>query len=90
MPVRAFINPRRQAFALRPLAAGGQREAAVAIGAFDEAGLAHLWGYLVEFDFRYSNRSALGVTDTILTDEALRGIGGKRLTYRRTGEGAKA
>jgi hypothetical protein len=30
------------------------------------------------------------VNDTMRTDEALRGIGGKRLTYRRTGEGANA
>jgi transposase-like protein len=57
-------------------------------GTFHHVSEAHLSRYLVEFDFRYSNRSALGVTDTMRTDEALRGIGGKRLTYRRTGEGA--
>ena len=28
----------------------------------------------------------LGVTDAMRADEALRGIGGKRLTYRRTNE----
>jgi hypothetical protein len=28
------------------------------------------------------------VNDIMRTDEALRGIGGKRLTYRRTSEGA--
>jgi hypothetical protein len=39
-----------------------------------------------EFDFRYSNRSALGVNDAIRTDEAIRMIGVKRLTYRRTGQ----
>ena len=37
-----------------------------------------------EFDFRYSNRVKLGVDDTKRTDRALRGIEGKRLTYRRT------
>lgn len=59
-------------------------------GTFHHVSEAHLHRYLVEFDFRYSNRSAVGVTDTMRTDEALRGIGGKRLTYRRTGEGAHA
>lgn len=49
---------------------------------------AHLARYLAEFDFRYSNRSGLGVNDTMRTDEALRGIGGKRLTYRRSGDRA--
>ena len=43
-----------------------------------------------EFDFRYSFRQAFGVTDTMRRDEALRGIVGKRLTYRRTNEAAFA
>jgi hypothetical protein len=43
-----------------------------------------------EFDLRYSNCSAHGVNDTMRTDEPLRGIGGKRLTYRRIGESAHA
>ena len=59
-------------------------------GTFIHVSEAHLGRYLAEFDFRYSNRSGLGVNDTMRTDEALRGIGGKRLTYRRTGEGAHA
>ncbi len=37
-----------------------------------------------EFDFRYNNRSALGVTDTERTEELARGTEGKRLTYRPT------
>jgi hypothetical protein len=41
--------------------------------------------YLAEFDFRYNNRSALGVEDEARTDKALLGIKGKRLTYRATG-----
>ena len=44
----------------------------------------HLHRYLAEFDFRYSNRIALGMDDHARTDTALRGIVGKRLTYRRT------
>jgi hypothetical protein len=37
-----------------------------------------------EFDFRYNTRSALGLEDVERTDFALKGISGKRLTYRRT------
>jgi transposase-like protein len=43
----------------------------------------HLHRYLAEFDFRYSNRIALGVNDEKRSDNALRGITGKRLTYRQ-------
>jgi len=42
----------------------------------------HLHRYLVEFDFRYSNRVRLGVDDVERTERALKGIVGKRLTYR--------
>jgi len=42
----------------------------------------HLHRYLAEFDFRYSNRSALGIEDTERTDIVLRGVIGKRLTYK--------
>jgi len=42
----------------------------------------HLHRYLSEFDFRYSNRVALGVDDQTRADKALQGIVGKRLTYR--------
>jgi hypothetical protein len=38
--------------------------------------------YLAEFDFRYNNRVALGVHDQDRATTALRGIVGKRLTYR--------
>jgi hypothetical protein len=42
----------------------------------------HLHRYLSEFDFRYSNRIALGVDDVARADIALKRIVGKRLTYR--------
>ncbi len=42
----------------------------------------HLHRYLSEFDFRYSNRVALGVDDVERTALAVKGIVGKRLTYR--------
>lgn len=54
------------------------------IGTFHHVSEAHLKRYLAEFDFRYSNRVGLGINDTMRTDEALRGIGGKRLMYRRS------
>ena len=40
--------------------------------------------YLAEFEFRYNHRIALGVDDTTRAAAALKGMKGKRLTYRRT------
>lgn len=42
----------------------------------------HLHRYLAEFNFRYSNRVALGYNDADRADVLLRGIIGKRLTYQ--------
>ena len=39
--------------------------------------------YVAKFNFRYSNRVKLGVDDAARTVAALRGIVGKRLTYRK-------
>jgi len=44
----------------------------------------HLHRYLAEFDFRYNNRSALGVEDPERAENLLRGVKGKRLTYQAT------
>jgi transposase-like protein len=52
-------------------------------GTFHHVSEAHLHRYLAEFDFRYSNRSGLGITDAMRADEAVRGVIGKRLTYRQ-------
>jgi transposase-like protein len=52
-------------------------------GIYQHCGQQHLHRYVAEFDFRYSNRSGLGIEDAERTDIALRGIVGKRLTYRR-------
>lgn len=60
------------------------------IGTFHHVSEAHLARYLAEFDFRYSNRSGLGIDDATRTQEALKGIAGKRLTYRRSDESAHA
>lgn len=48
----------------------------------------HLHRYLAEFDFRYSNRAALEISDTMRADNLLMGVVGKRLTYRTTCERA--
>lgn len=42
----------------------------------------HLHRYLAEYDFRYNNRVALGVDDVSRTDRVIKGVVGKRLTYR--------
>ena len=50
-------------------------------GIYQHCSEKHLHRYLAEFDFRYNNRVRLGVGDVERTDNALRGIVGKRLTY---------
>jgi transposase-like protein len=50
-------------------------------GTYHHVSEAHLPRYLAEFDFRYNNRIALGVTDAERTRRALAGVVGKRLTY---------
>jgi len=53
-------------------------------GIYQHCGERHLHRYLAEFDFRYSNRSALGVEDDERTDRTIMATTGKRLTYRTT------
>jgi transposase-like protein len=50
-------------------------------GVYQHCSSDHLHRYLSEFDFRYNNRAALEVDDKQRVDNALAGIGGKRLTY---------
>ena len=57
-------------------------------GVYQHCGKRHLHRYLAEFDFRYNNRSALGVEDQERSRNALNGIAGKRLTYQRSGREA--
>lgn len=56
-------------------------------GVYQKCGEQHLQRYLTEFEFRYSNRAALGVTDGARAVKLVKGIQGKRLTYRRTQDG---
>ena len=51
------------------------------IGTYHHMSEAHLARYCAEFDFRYNTRN---ISDKGRADEALKGIAGKRLTYRRT------
>jgi transposase-like protein len=53
------------------------------VGTYQHCSEAHLHRYLAEFDFRYSNRAKLGINDGMRAEIALKGIEGKRLTYRR-------
>jgi transposase-like protein len=53
-------------------------------GIYQHCSEKHLHRYLAEFDFRYSNRVALGVNDGERAVLAMKGIEGKRLTYRPT------
>jgi transposase-like protein len=52
-------------------------------GVYQHCSEKHLHRYLAEFDFRYNNRSALGVEDKDRAETLAAGIIGKRLTYRR-------
>jgi hypothetical protein len=57
-------------------------------GVYQHCAEKHLHRYLAEFNFRYSNRVALGVDDAMRAEIALRGVVGKRLTYRGTDRAA--
>lgn len=57
-------------------------------GIYQHCAEKHLHRYLAEFDFRYSNRQALGCNDGDRADRLLAGIIGKRLTYQTACIGA--
>jgi transposase-like protein len=54
-------------------------------GVYQHCSEKHLHRYLAEFDYRHNNRVALGVNDQERALRTLRGVKGKRLTYRTTG-----
>jgi transposase-like protein len=55
------------------------------VGTYHHVSQEHLKRYLAEFDYRYNERIALGVSDHERMTKSVQGIVGKRLTYRRTG-----
>jgi hypothetical protein len=59
-------------------------------GVYHHVSEAHLHRYLAEFDFRYNNRSKLGIEDADRAAFAVRGAVGKRLTYRQPNPAAHA
>jgi hypothetical protein len=52
-------------------------------GIYQHCAEKHLHRYLAEFEFRYSNRVALGYADADRADTLLKGVVGKRLTYKQ-------
>lgn len=52
-------------------------------GTYQHCKPVHLKRYLAEFDFRYNNRSGLGIEDSERADIVLKAIEGKRLTYNQ-------
>jgi len=53
-------------------------------GTYHHVSSQHLKRYLAEFDYRYNEREALGVNDAQRMEKSLKGIVGKRMTYRRS------
>jgi len=51
-------------------------------GVYQHCSEKHLHRYVSEFDFRYNERSALGVNDETRADRLTSGIVGNRLMYR--------
>ena len=51
-------------------------------GIYQHCAEKHLRRYVDEFDFRYNYHVKLGVDDAQRADTALKGVVGKRLTYR--------
>jgi ATP-binding cassette subfamily B protein len=63
-----------------PNLSGGQKQRIAIAPRLDQE---HLKRYLGQFDFRYNYRMALGFNDAARAELAIKGIAGKRLTYRR-------
>jgi transposase-like protein len=55
-------------------------------GVYQHCSEKHLHRYLAEFEFRYNNRIAMNVNDEQRTANAIKGVVGRRLTYRRPDE----
>src|SRR5262249_695991 len=52
-------------------------------GTFHHVSRGHLHRYATEFEFRYNNRSAVGVDDEQRTKNLILGAEGKRLTFKQ-------
>jgi hypothetical protein len=56
------------------------------IGVYQHCDEKHLKRYVAEFDFRYNERAANGVSDTERAEKIIRGAEGKRLTYHQSSQ----
>jgi hypothetical protein len=52
------------------------------VGTYHHVSQQHPKRYLAEFDYRYNEREALGVTDEMCMEKSGQGVVGKRSTYR--------
>lgn len=59
-------------------------------GVYQHCDERHLHRYLAEFDFRYNSRVALGVDDEQRAAKMIKGVSGKRLTYKATDKKVRA
>ena len=59
-------------------------------GVYQHCAKRHLHRYMAEYDFRYNNRSKLGVEDHGRAAKELEGIRGKRLKYQQSDRKAQA
>jgi transposase-like protein len=57
-------------------------------GTYHHVSQQHLKRYLAEFDFRYNERVALEVTDAHRATKAVKGVVGKRVTYKQPHSGS--
>lgn len=51
-------------------------------GVYQHCAKKHLHRYVAEFEFRYTHRERTGFNDHARSEAAVRGIVGKRLSYR--------
>jgi transposase-like protein len=58
-------------------------------GVYQHCSEKHLHRYLAEFDFRFNNRIGRGIDDAGRATQAIKGVSGKRLTYRTAGNRAE-
>ena len=54
------------------------------VGTYHKCEAQHLQRYVTEFEFRFNTRSGLGINDGERAALVMKGISGKRLTYRPT------
>jgi hypothetical protein len=59
-------------------------------GVYQHVSKQHLHRYLAEFDYRYTNRVALGIDDEKRAELAVKGAVGRRLMYRPPNRNAEA